>query len=123
MSYATAPQTPATDSHAGGHHITSMPVLVGVFAALIVLSVVTVAAASVDFGELNLFVAMGIASVKATLVALFFMHLAHDRGFNTLAFFASFLFVTLFVGITMMDSGQYQSQIDWRETVLTKDAG
>lgn len=126
MSQATAAQAPAGHGHGhagGGHYITPMPVLLGVFGALIVLSIVTVAAASIDFGEFNLFVAMGIASVKATLVALFFMHLAHDRGFNTLAFFASFLFVTLFVGITMMDSGQYQSQIEWKETVLTQDAG
>jgi cytochrome c oxidase subunit 4 len=96
-----------------------MPVLVGIFLALIVLSFITVAAASIDFGELNLFVALGIATVKATLVALFFMHLAHDRGFNTLAFFGSFFFVTLFVGITLMDSGQYQASIEWKETVLS----
>jgi cytochrome c oxidase subunit 4 len=123
MSHASA-ATPPHHGHghaAGGHHITSMPMLIGVFAALICLSIITVLVASIDFGEFNLFVAMGIATVKATLVALFFMHLAYDRGFNTLAFFGSFLFVTLFVGITLMDSGQYQSQVEWKETVLAKE--
>lgn len=107
------------DAHHGhqGPHITSLPVLFGVFGALIVLSIVTVLAASIDFGEMNLFVAMGIASVKALLVSLFFMHLLYDSGFNRIAFFGSFLFIAIFVGFTLMDSGNYQKQLDWHETV------
>jgi cytochrome c oxidase subunit IV len=104
------------------HHVSSMPMLIGVFGTLIVLTIVTVAVAYVDLGELNLFVAMGIATVKATLVSLFFMHLAWDSGFNRLAFFASFFFVMLFVGITLMDTGQYEQNIEWKEHVLKDDA-
>lgn len=107
------------DAQQGHHgpHITSLPVLFGVFGTLIVLSIVTVLAASVDFGEMNLFVAMGIASVKALLVSLFFMHLLYDSGFNRIAFFGSFLFIAIFVGFTLMDSGSYQNHVDWEETV------
>lgn len=100
-----------------------MLLLVGVFVSLLALTAITVAVAYVDLGELNLVVAMGVATIKALLVSLFFMHLAHDSGFNRLAFFGSFLFVALFVGITLMDSGQYQSQIDWNEKVLPEEAG
>ncbi len=46
--------------------------------ALLVLTVVTVAAARVDFGALNTIIALGIASVKATLVLGYFMHLKYD---------------------------------------------
>jgi cytochrome c oxidase subunit 4 len=99
-------------------HPASMTMLVGIFLTLLVLTVVTVAVAYVDLGELNLFVALGIATVKAMLVALFFMHLNHDSGFNRLAFFSSFIFVALFVSITLMDSGQYQADMDWHERVL-----
>lgn len=46
-----------------------------VFAALLLLTVVTVLVSYVDLGLLNVVVALLIASVKASLVALFFMHL------------------------------------------------
>jgi cytochrome c oxidase subunit 4 len=99
-------------------HPASMIMLISIFVALLGLTAVTVGVAYVDLGELNLFVAMGIATVKALLVALFFMHLTHESGFNRLAFFSSFIFVALFVSITLMDSGQYQPQMDWHEVVL-----
>lgn len=102
-------------------HISSMGMLLGVFASLILLTILTVVVAGIDFGEFNLFIALAVATVKACLVALFFMHLRYDTGFNRLAFFASFFFIALFVGITMMDSGQYQSTIDWQEKVLPQE--
>jgi len=111
------PSHPASFGHQEVHPA-SMVMLTGIFVTLLVLTVVTVAVAYVDLGELNLFVALGIATLKASLVAWFFMHLNHDTGFNRLAFFSSFLFVSLFVAITLMDSGQYQHEVDWQERVL-----
>lgn len=99
-------------------HPASMAMLVSIFVALLLLTGITVGVAYIDLGELNLFVALGIATVKAMLVAWFFMHLSHDSGFNRLAFFSSFIFVALFVSITLMDSGQYQADLDWHERVL-----
>jgi cytochrome c oxidase subunit 4 len=55
---------------------------------------------------------MGIATLKATLVALFFMHMWWDKGFNVLVFLSSFLFVSLFIGLTLMDSSHYQRDIE-----------
>ncbi len=52
---------------------------VAVFAALLLLTVVTVLVSYVDLGLLNVVVALLIASVKATLVALFFMHLKGEN--------------------------------------------
>ncbi len=46
-----------------------------VFAALLLLTVVTVLVSYVDLGPGNVAVALLIASAKASLVALFFMHL------------------------------------------------
>lgn len=116
----SSPHSPAHDDPHGHEHPASMLMLISVFVSLLVLTVVTVAVAYVDLGELNLIVAMAIATVKACLVALFFMHLAHDKGFNRLAFFMSFIFVGLFVTITMMDSGQYNVDLEWDEHVLPK---
>ena len=77
--------------------------LVSVFAALIVLTGLTVAVAQFDLGNLNLYIAMAIATLKASLVVLFFMHLFWDRGFNTMVFIGCLLFVSLFIGITLTD--------------------
>ncbi|QDT06723.1 hypothetical protein K227x_51390 [Rubripirellula lacrimiformis] len=83
-----------------------MPVsmLLAVFAALVFLTIVTVAQASFDIGSMDIYVVMGIATVKAVLVGLFFMHLAWDKPFNIIVFVGSFVFVGLFVIFTLSDS-------------------
>jgi cytochrome c oxidase subunit 4 len=54
---------------------TSRRAYIAVFVALLLLTVITVLASYVDLGLLNVVVALLIASAKASLVALFFMHL------------------------------------------------
>lgn len=54
---------------------TSRWIPLAVFAALLLLTVVTVLVSYVDLGLANAAVALLIASAKAALVALFFMHL------------------------------------------------
>lgn len=115
----SAPTT-GNDVHAehGLSHIMSPKILLGVWGALIVLTVVTVVTATnplFNFGAYpNLVIAMIIATVKATLVCLFFMHLLYDRKFNLLIFMGSLLFVLLFVSFAMMDTNQYQNAIQSR---------
>ena len=57
------------------HHITPLRTYLIIAATLLFLSGVTVWVSYFDFGPLNIIIAMGVASLKATLVALFFMHL------------------------------------------------
>lgn len=85
-------------------HPMPLPVLFSVFAALIFLTIVTVGQASFDFGNWDIAIVMGIATIKATLVALFFMHLLHDKPFNVIVFLSAFVFVGLFVVFTLSDS-------------------
>ena len=54
---------------------------------------------------------MAIATVKATLVALYFMHLRYDRPFNAVVFVSALVFVTLFVGIALIDTAAYQPEL------------
>ena len=61
-------------------HVTPLKLYVGIFVTLMVLTAITVAAAYVDLGELNKVVALGIASFKATLVVLYFMHVKYAAG-------------------------------------------
>ena len=101
------------DDH-GISHVASVKVLLGTGGALLFLTIVTVLATKVDFGSgPNLAIAMLIAVIKATLVVLFFMHLKYDKIFHTVIFTAAVLAAALFVGFTMMDSGQYQHTNIW----------
>ncbi|MBX3182669.1 MAG: cytochrome C oxidase subunit IV family protein [Polyangiaceae bacterium] len=115
----------AHGGHGGGHgghgghddehlaHTMSIKMLVGVWGALMVLTVLTVSVTGIDLGyTLNLVVAMVIATIKAALVMLFFMHLWWDKKFNVVVFVSSFLFVLLFVALTLNDRGEYQADIE-----------
>ena len=73
-----------------------------------------------DLGAFDLPIAMGIATVKASLVMMIFMHLGFDKGFHSLLIFGSFLFVFLFISFLLIDRGQYQPEISTKtnETLL-----
>lgn len=92
-------------------HIAPTRFYIGIFAALIVLTFITVKVSYYDFGAANIVIAMLVATMKATLVATFFMHLRHDKLFNTLAFIASFLFLGVFILLTYDDLGK-RGQVD-----------
>lgn len=102
----------------GGHgeeiaHVMPVRLLLGVWAALMVLTIITVAVTSIDFGgRINLVIAMAIATVKAGLVVTYFMHLRWDRPFNTLVFLGSLLFVSLFISMTLFDKSEYEADIE-----------
>ena len=102
------------DDHHGISHVASTKVLLGTGGSLLVLTLVTVLATKVDFGaSINLGIAMAIAVVKATLVILFFMHLKYDKIFHSVVFLSAILAAALFVGFTLMDTGQYQQTNIW----------
>ena len=87
------------------HVVQPMWLYLGVFGALIFMTVVTVGASYVDFGAANTVIAVIIASVKATLVATFFMNLLHDRRFNALIFVSGLVFLSFLFIFTMSDTG------------------
>lgn len=104
----------AHDEHHGISHVASTKVLLGTGGSLLMLTIVTVLATKVDFGaNINLAIAMLIAVMKATLVVLFFMHLKYDKVFHSVIFMSALLAAALFVGFTLMDSGQYQRSNIW----------
>jgi cytochrome c oxidase subunit IV len=106
---AAATGTVHEEPHGGELHPHPVPLrlLAGVFAALIGLTVATVAATSVDLGRLNVWVALAIAAVKGILVAEIFMHLRWDRPFHRVALMSAVAFVALFIGIAMLDAVSY----------------
>jgi cytochrome c oxidase subunit IV len=97
-------------------HVVDCRVLLGVFAALVALTAITVAVSYFDFGPFNLIVALGIATIKAALVALWFMHLRYDSGLNAFIFLVGVVFLGLFLIIAMFDSVQYRHNVrNWEQ--------
>jgi cytochrome c oxidase subunit 4 len=94
-------------------HVVSPAVLVAVFAVLVLLTVITVAAATprFDFGSWNVWIALFIATIKASLVALYFMHLRYDHPFHGLIFVTALLFLAVFLGLVLLDVSGYQPDI------------
>jgi cytochrome c oxidase subunit 4 len=92
-------------------HIASAPFYWGIFGTLIFLTIMTVKVSYYDFGSANIIIAMLIATMKASLVAAFFMHLRHDKLFNTFAFLGSFLFLAIFILLSYDDLGN-RAKID-----------
>jgi cytochrome c oxidase subunit 4 len=98
--------------HRGVHHISPLWQLLLIFLTLVALTFTTVSVTHYDLGRLNIWIALGIALVKALLVTTFFMHLKHDRPFNIFLFYTCFSLVVLFLGFAMLDSTTYQPIVD-----------
>src|SRR5262245_11190335 len=100
MSSHTA-HTHSTEAHhehgAGVYHFTLI--------ALLILTAITVGASYIHFGSgsANVVIALTIATIKATLVALFFMHLLTDKPVNAIIAGAGFLFLGVFLGFCLID--------------------
>ncbi len=105
---ANSASAPAA-AHSALGHVVPVWMLAAVFAALIALTGLTVVVAQIDLGNMNLYIALAIAAVKASLVVLFFMHLFWERPFNSMVFVGCLMFVTLFIGITLTDAKANES--------------
>jgi len=71
-----------------------------IWMALLVFTITTVVTGHMDLGAANLPLAMVIATIKATLVVLFFMHLWDAEGINRLVFCVAIVFViVLLLGV------------------------
>ena len=85
------------------HHISPVSLYMKVFGALMILTVLTVLVAEVDLGFMNIFVAVSIAVVKATVVALFFMHLKYSAKITWVAAAAGAIWLVIMLALTLSD--------------------
>jgi cytochrome c oxidase subunit IV len=76
-----------------------------VWLTLVVLTFVTWRLVYFDRGATGFFLGFGIAVAKATLVALFFMHLWDQRGINRLVFVVALCFLGILIGLVVADAG------------------
>jgi len=92
-------------------HIGSVASYAAIFGALIAFTLLTVAVSNIHLGNANLIVAIVIASMKASLVLLFFMHLRYDNKFHGMIVIMSLLFIGVFFAYTMNDTNR-RGEID-----------
>jgi cytochrome c oxidase subunit 4 len=84
-------------------HVVPVKIYLGVFLALCVLTVVTVAVTGYDFGPFNLIVALGVAITKASLVVLYFMHARYSPKLTGVVIASSVAFFVILVFLTLTD--------------------
>ena len=104
------------DGHDTGGHAVPHKMLIATCLGLLALTAITVWSAKIDFNELqmpemNIIIAIGIATFKVSLVGLIFMHLRWDRNFTAFIFVSSVLLVGLFISFAMMDTKEYQPEV------------
>ena len=96
-------ETKVDETHAA-HHIVSATTYFVVLMILLVLTFVTVLVAYYNFGGLwNLVLALGIATLKATVVTLYFMHVRYSGRLVQLTIVTALLFLGLLIFGTLMD--------------------
>lgn len=89
--------------HAPHVHVTSIAVYLLVFFALAAGTILTVAASRFDLGMWNTPIALVIATIKAVLVILFFMHVIHSTRLTWVVVIGSFLWLGVLFVLTFAD--------------------
>jgi len=74
-----------------------------IFGSLLALTLLTTGMAFVDMGKWNTVVALVIACCKATLVALFFMHLRWSPGVMRIVLLSALLWLAILISLTTTD--------------------
>ncbi len=91
------------DAKHSAPHILSPGLLTAVWGALVCLTGLTIALARLDLGFWNAVAALSIASVKALLVILFFMHLKYENRLLKWLLGLACLVLAIFIGMTFFD--------------------
>jgi cytochrome c oxidase subunit 4 len=84
-------------------HIVSPRVYAVIFSSLMVGTAITVWAAFQNFGKFNIVIALVIASIKATLVVLYFMHARYSPKRTQLVIVCSVFWLAIMLTLTLAD--------------------
>ena len=85
-------------------HVSSLKLYLGIWLALLAGTLLTVIAAGIDLGPFNAVVALTIATIKATLVVLFFMHVkyAHEK-LTKVVIISALFWLAILLALSMAD--------------------
>lgn len=89
-----------TEEHA---HIVPYKTFLIIWVALLFLTGTTIVVAQYNLGALNIWVALGIATLKAGLVVSVFMHMQYENRLFKLSLFSALTILAIFIGFTFFD--------------------
>jgi cytochrome c oxidase subunit 4 len=84
-------------------HVLSYRFLAQILGGLIGLTAVTVGVSYIDWGFLNVPIALFVASSKATLVLLFFMHIKYEALVIKVSFISTMVVLAILISFTFWD--------------------
>jgi len=91
------------NDHAVPHHITPLATYIIVFLALAAGTLLTWYASTIDLGWMNTPIALVIATTKAALVILFFMHVIYSSRLTWVVVIGSFVWLGVLFVLTFTD--------------------
>jgi cytochrome c oxidase subunit 4 len=89
-----------TEEHA---HIVPYKTFLIIWFVLLILTGITIAVAQYNLGALNIWVALGIATLKAGLVVAVFMHMKYESYLFKLSLLSALAILAIFIGFTFFD--------------------
>lgn len=96
-----------SNSHGNGktlqHHIVSPKLYIVIFFLLLIGTAATVVASYIDLGVWNPVLALAIATTKAMLVVLFFMHVKYSPRLTKLTVSAGVFMFLVLISMTLAD--------------------
>jgi cytochrome c oxidase subunit IV len=92
-----------SDEHSVPHDVTSLSTYFIVFVALAAGTLLTWFASTIDLGWANTPIALVIATTKAVLVILFFMHVIHSSRLTWVVIIGSFVWLGVLFVLTFAD--------------------
>ncbi len=84
-------------------HLVGTKTFIFVWIALLCLTGLTIKAAQMQMGEWSMVANIAIASVKASLVLWFFMHLKYEKRLFKLMFFIPLMTISIIITLTFVD--------------------
>jgi len=91
------------DKQMNEQHIISYKQLLAVLSALLVLTAATVGASTIDVGGLHIWLTIFIATLKSSLVLLFFMHLKAEIRMIKATFLITIFIIGLLISFLFWD--------------------
>ena len=92
-------------------HIVSPKIYLAIFTTLMAGTGITVWAAFQNFGKFNIVIALAIATIKATLVVLYFMHARYSPKRTQLVIVCSVFWLAIMLSLTLADYNTRRQEV------------
>ena len=85
------------------HHIIPYKVYFLILGILVILTGISVAVTQIDLGTLTIGIALLLATIKSSLLLIYFMHLKFENSFFTFMVIGVILLIGLVIFVTFLD--------------------